>query len=421
MFPLILSLITTIFWLLSKPDFATITNNPLLSLSQLFSLIGTILLSYTFILSSRFNFLEKIFGSLDTIYKKHHLSGALAFLLLISHPILLALNAFQSSSSAKVYLLPSTNLIYSTGVLALYSLIISLTFTLLVKLPYHLWFKTHQLMGIVLPLALIHTLFINSDISRSPLLKIWIIAWILIASIAYLYKRFFYANHGPKVLYQVDNLENINGLLDLSLSPINNSLKYYPGQFIFISFEQNGITTEFHPFTIASSPNSKNLRLCLKVVSNYTASLIDLKRGTKATILGPYGHLYKAFETNKNLILIAGGIGITPFMSMIETEIVNQKNRQLNLFYSTKSIDSAFNNFRFTSLSTQNNNFKYYPVFTDKNPRLSAKYIQKRCSNFLSSNIIICGPQIMIADLKNQLTYLNVKSQNIFIEDFSLN
>jgi predicted ferric reductase len=202
---------------------------------------------------------------------------------------------------------------------------------------------------------------------------------------------------------------------------VNDSLKYHPGQFIFISFQQNGISTESHPFTIASSPNSKNIRLCLKIVSDYTGSLIDLKKNTKAIIQGPYGHLYKAFETNKNLILIAGGVGVTPFMSMVETEIIKPQNRQVNLFYTARSVDSAFNNSRFLELSSQNNNFNYFPVFTDKSSRLDAKYIQKQSPLFLSSNIIICGPQIMMTDLKNQLISLNVNPQNIFFEDFSLN
>ena len=139
MFVIIISLITAFFWLLSKQSLIAITSNYLLSLSQIASLIGAVLLSFTFILSSRFSFLEKYFGSLDKVYKQHHLYGAIAFLLLISHPLLLALQAFLNSLSATIYFFPSSNLIYTAGVLALYSLIIFLTFTLLIKLPYHLF------------------------------------------------------------------------------------------------------------------------------------------------------------------------------------------------------------------------------------------------------------------------------------------
>src|SRR5450830_439806 len=124
MLPIFLSLITFVLFLLSKTDSVSLFTNPLLSLSQIASLIGAVLLSFTFLLSSRFNFLEKFFGSLDKVYKQHHLYGAVAFLLLISHPLLLALRAFQNSISANIYLFPSTNLIYSAGVLALYSLIL---------------------------------------------------------------------------------------------------------------------------------------------------------------------------------------------------------------------------------------------------------------------------------------------------------
>lgn len=421
MFPLIISLITIIFWLLSKHSLISITGNPLLSLSQIASLIGAVLLSFTFVLSSRFNFLEKYFGSLDQVYKKHHFIGAISFLLLISHPLLLTLQAIQDSISTTMYLLPSNNIIYTAGVLALYSLIIFLTFTLLIKLPYHLWYLTHQLMGIVLFFALIHINFITSDVSRFPLLKIWILAWILFALISYIYKRFFYVKNGPKSTYQVNKIENINGLLDLSLSPTEKPLKYSPGQFVFISFQQNGIKPEFHPFSIVSPQDSNHLRFCIKVFGDYTGSIIDLKPGSIATIMGPYGQLHKFYESDKNLVLIAGGIGITPFISMIDSEVVNPKNRQINLFYSNKNSDSAFNHQNFLEISTTNKNFKYHPIFTESDPRLSAAFISSHVSGFQSSTFLLCGPQTMMESIKNQLLELNIEPKNIYYEDFYLN
>ena len=420
MFPWIISFITIVIFFLSKSDFTLITKDSLLFLSQLVSLVGTVLLSFTFLLSSRLNFLEKFFGPLDKIYKKHHLYGSISFLLLISHPLLLALKAFQNSASANIYLLPSNNLVYSAGVLALYSLIIFLILTLLVKLPYHLWFKTHQLMGVVLFFALIHINFINSDISRFPILKLWIIFWVFIAFISYLYKRFFYNSFGPKFTYQVDKIENTNGVLDIYLSPTQNSIKYRPGQFVFISFHQNGISKEVHPFTIASSPSSSQLRFCAKIVSDYTGSLSDLQKGSKTTIFGPNGQLYQPFDSKKNLVLIAGGIGVTPFISMIEEEIFHPQKRQINLFYTIRNSVSAFNNSQFKSFEVKNNNFKYHPIFTDIKPRLDAITIQKETPNFFSSLFILCGSQEMMLDLKNQLISLKINPKNIYYEDFSI-
>lgn len=421
MFPTVLSLITTIFWLLSKPDLASITTSPLLSLSQIASLIGTILLSLTFVLSSRFNFLEKTFGSLDIVYKKHHLYGAISFLLLISHPLFLAQKALQSSLPATIYLLPSSNIIYSAGILALYSLIVFLLFTLLIKLPYHLWFITHQLMGVVLFFAFIHTNFITSDVSRFPLLKIWILVWIFLATASYIYKKFLYTTFGPKLIYQVQKNKNTNGLLSLELSPVGKSLNHHPGQFVFVSFKQPGINPEFHPFSIASSPGASNLRLYIKIFGDYTGSLTDLKPGTKAFVFGPYGQLYKHFESQKNLVLVGGGIGITPFISMIENELSQPKNRQINLFYSNRNPESAFYHSRFQKIIGKNQHLTYHPIFTDSEPRLTAKNIQNQVPNFHESAFLLCGPHAMMADLKNQLISLKINPNNIYYEDFSLN
>ena len=75
MIPIII-VVTLNLFLLSKTSVNVITQNPLLSLSQMASLIGTVLLSITFILSSRL----KIFKSLDKIYHLHHLLGGICLL-----------------------------------------------------------------------------------------------------------------------------------------------------------------------------------------------------------------------------------------------------------------------------------------------------------------------------------------------------
>lgn len=423
MLPIILSLITFVLFLLSKTDSVSLFTNPLLSLSQVASLIGAVLLSFTFLLSSRFNFLEKFFGSLDKIYKQHHLYGAVAFLLLISHPLLLALQAFQNSISANIYLFPSTNLIYSAGVLALYSLILFLTFTLLIKIPYHLWYFIHQLMGIVLFFALIHVNFINSDISRSPFLRIWIIGWLLLALVSSLYKKFLFTHLGPKFTYKIDHLKNINSVIDLTLSTTQQPLRYHPGQFIFISFRQKNISPEFHPFSLASSPDSSSLRLYIKILGDYTATLSNLTENTPVTVMGPYGQLYKFFESEKNLILIAGGIGITPFISMIETEIINPKNRSVDLFYTNKNPTVAINHQPFQKMATKNKYFKYHPIFSDSEPWFTAMTISSQVSRvkFLDSVFLLCGPQKMMEQIQTQLISLKIKPQDIYYEDFSLN
>lgn len=420
MFPLALSIITFFLFLLSKNSFSSVFTNPLLSLSQITSLLGAVLLSFTFILSSRLNFLEKYFGALDKIYKKHHLYGFISFLLLISHPILLALQAISQSLSFKIYFLPSNNIAYSSGIIAIYLLIIFLLFTFLIKLPYHSWYFSHQFMGLIIFFVLFHTLFINSDLSRFAPLKIWIIFWLSVALFSYLYKKFFYTKFGPKYHYAVKKIVNNNGLLDLYLKNTSSPLKFHPGQFVFLSFQQKGINQEFHPFSILSTPNSPDLHFAIKIYSDYTASLMDLQENSPVIVMGPYGRLYDALDRNEKLVFIAGGIGITPLISLIETQLEAEKNSQMTLFYSNRNPDSAFYHQNFQNLSRKNKNFKYYPVFTDTDPRLSASKILSQVSNFSSSAFIICGPPVMITSFKNQLLALHIPLKNIYYEDFSL-
>lgn len=420
MFPLVISIITFLLFLLSKNSLDSVFTNLLLSLSQISSLLGAVLLSFTFILSSRLNFLEKYFGALDKIYKKHHLFGFISFLLLIFHPILLAFQALSRSQPFKNYFIPSNNIAYSSGIIAIYLLIFFLIFTFLIKLPYHTWYFSHQFMGLIIFFVLFHTLFINSDLSRFSPLKIWIIFWLSAALFSYLYKKFFYTKFGPKYRYTVKQIINNNGLLDLYLKSASSPLKFYPGQFVFLSFQQKGINQEFHPFSILSTPSSSDLHFAIKIYSDYTASLMDLQKNSSVVVMGPYGRLYDALKKNQNLIFIAGGIGITPLISLIETEIAAKKNSQMTLFYSNRNLDSAFYHQNFKNLSQKNKNFKYYPVFTDSQAHLSAVELPSQVTDFSSSAFILCGPPAMINSFKDQLLALHIPLKNIYYEDFSL-
>lgn len=164
----------------------------LLSLSKAFALIGTVLFCWTFVLSSRVKFLEKIFGGLDKVTKTHHIIGGIAFVLLINHPILLALSVLPNFSMASQYLFISDNIIYNYGVTALYLMILLLFLTLIIKLPYHIWIKTHDFFGVVLFFASLHIFFINSEVSRNIFLRIVIFINLGIGMYFYIYKVFLY-------------------------------------------------------------------------------------------------------------------------------------------------------------------------------------------------------------------------------------
>ena len=222
----LLLLITTNLFLMSKSNIFESFSDPLLFLSQIFSLIGTILLCYSFVLGSRSRFLENIFGGLDKVIKLHHIVGGISFVLLINHPILLAIKALPNLNLASKYLFLSTIFEYNTGIIALYGMIILLFLTIIIKLTYYIWIKTHDTFGIILFFACLHIFFISSDVSRYLPLRIWVFCNLAIGAFFYIYKVFLYKWFGPKYNYTVLKINETANILEIYLKPENESIKF---------------------------------------------------------------------------------------------------------------------------------------------------------------------------------------------------
>lgn len=103
--------------------------------------------------------------------------------------------------------------------------------------------------------------------------------------------------------------------------PKTSALDYDPGQFLMIAIPKLGFS-QFHPFSISSSPHEKSVTMHTKAIGGWTHRLMELaKKESKVNILieGPYGKLaVDVNDTNryKMVVLIAGGIGVTPLMSI---------------------------------------------------------------------------------------------------------
>lgn len=380
-------------------------------LSQMSSLLGGVLLAITFGLSSRINWLEDWFGGLDKVYRKHHLLGGIAFSLLMAHPMLLAVKALITRGNGLLYLLPSTLLPYNLGVMALYGLMALLIFTLIIKLPYHSWLKTHQLMGLIALAAFGHILLIDSDVSRFWPLKLWLLAWMSLALAAVAYRKSLVYNPKMKFEYVVSKIKKIGQVMEISLEAKNKEIKFRQGQFVFVSFKNKAVGEESHPFSIASPPSEKEIRLGIKMGGDYTNRLTKLNLGDVTEVVGPYGKMGQAFDGAKKVVMVAGGIGITPFLSMLGS------NKEITLFYSMRE-RAGYADDRLTKIKMSN--FAYFPIYTSEGQRLTGNFIKEKIGDFADWTCLICGPEAMMVDIQNQLISLGVDKANIYYENFYL-
>ncbi len=405
---IIINVIPVIIWLSSGPAFFL---NPgyktlLISLGQLTAIIGIMFLAIAIILSGRFKVLENIFGDISNIQIAHEILGGVGTLLLLGHPLFLALDRGSSSLMKGVlFMLPRNDLAPNLGIAALILLLLLVFLTYFVKLRYNIWKYTHQFLGIVLVLGLFHMVFAPSNVYE---IKVFIAIWSFIGIAVYLYRTILSPVLVQTSIYIVKSVTIINdGIVEVKMEPKNKPLHFLPGQFVFISFKCNGIPLEVHPFSITSDPQDKMLSLDIKSLGDYTAHISALQPGSEAKIEGPFGRFLE--ENSDHQIWIAGGIGIAPFLSKLNS--LRYQRLSIDLYYVVHTQEEAVHVNDLLDVAKNNPHFRVRLYDSSKEGHLTAEIVQTMSGNLKNKHIYICGPPAMEKDLKKHFQDLKIPSK----------
>jgi len=415
----ILCLIPIALWYETDLGAAQFTN--LLSLGQISALVGAILLAINFILSTRLKFLEGLFGGLNKVYALHHTTGSLAVVFLSLHPVFLGFYHLKFSAKAAFLALfpPLSQPAVWFGIFSYTSLVILIILTLYAKIPYHIWKLTHKFMGVVLILAILHIVLIPSTVSYNGPLLIYMLSVLGMGLFCYLYRTLFGKLFVKRHEYKVTGVNFDHGVTKITLLPLGRGIKFTPGQFIFISFISKIPGIEEHPFSLTDAPNEKEISIAPKASGDYTAKLKNLAINSKALIEGPFGSFSYLNSPRKKQVWIAGGIGITPFVSMAKSFTKNNGIDAI-LYYQTSIPKEAVFLRELTGISKKYPNLKIIPVYTQLSGRISAQKVENEVPDFKARGIFICGPISMMKDLRSQFNKLGVRNGHIYSEEFSL-
>ncbi len=423
---------------------ASATHSPIMFFSmfgKVTGLIGLVLYAINLLLAARTRWMENFFGGLNRVYIAHHITGGVALILLVFHPLFLAvkyidLKALDSIKDSAKFLLPrgldlnktfyeaEQGAAINAGIIAFIGMVVLLVLTFFVKLPYRFWLITHKFLGVAFMFAGLHVILISSDTSRDLFLKYYMLTWVIIGLCAFLYRTVMSNIFVRRYPYKVMAVSELEGnVVALSLEPIEKSIDYKPGQFVFIRFlwsGSGGVTREAHPFSIASSPNEDNVRLYIKSLGDYTTGLKNLKAGTIAEIEGAYG---KFTYTNFGLapqIWVAGGIGVTPFLSMARS--YNDKSPAVDMVYSVVTRSELLDQKAVAEYLPQKyESFRYFPyVANEQDGFLTGEKIKEMCGGLDGKEIFICGPPPMMKALRAQLRELGVPDRKIHSEEFAM-
>ena len=322
----IIVVIPLFIWAEMYPLGSRFTSLPttLSSLGQITGLVGIILFSFAMILSSRTRFIDKLFAGTDRMYKVHHTIGLFAFLFVLFHPLFMAgTYMFFSLRSAALFLIPGSDIALDFGIYSILFMLVLIPITLFARFRYEIMKFLHQILGISFLFAAGHVLLVDSDVSHSIPLRVYVMAFIVLGILSYAYRTLLGRLTIKKYEYVVTEvITQPANTVEIRMSPKDGKrgMNYLPGQFLFISFTSDVVGGEKHPYSIASSPRNDYLSIVVKALGDYTTELQNLSVGAEANVEGPYGAFVysKTFRpNNKKQIWIAGGSGLAPFLGMV--------------------------------------------------------------------------------------------------------
>jgi len=204
---------------------------------------------------------------------------------------------------------------------------------------------------------------------------------------------------------------------------------FIPGQYIkiFLDIDNPDERGSSRYFTISSSPNEKNfLTITTRIIkSSFKHKLNNLKSGEIVRAFGPVGYFDYNCKINNPAIFIAGGIGVTPFRSLIKYLISINKKPEITLFnFFQKKEDSVFYE-EFKNIEKGNPNIRVIYSLTKEKfegfefGRITSELIKKNSSDYINSSYFIVGPQEMVLSTFDIVSKMGISEDKIFKEDFT--
>lgn len=214
-------------------------------------------------------------------------------------------------------------------------------------------------------------------------------------------------------------------IVTLQLTLVDDTIPVYrPGQFITVYFSELG-TPEGKAYSISSSPSEKTLAITIRAIGLFSNKLCSMNRGDSFEASLPYGYFFSESDAVP-LVLVAGGIGVTPFRSMIVESLRQFPARKIALFQSSRTADDLVFRKEFDELSRKYTNFKtIFFVTRDKssNPsdfdrRIEVGDLVGNNGDVKAKEFFICGSIPFVRDMWKGLCQRGIPEENICTEAF---
>jgi predicted ferric reductase len=357
---------------------------------------AVMLFATALVLATRARWLERFFGGLDRVYRAHRRAGTWGFAFLALHVAAVPWTLASPGGA------PS-------GLIAAAGFAVLVVLCVVRRVRYAAWRRSHRLVGVFFLVSIAHALLVDQIVDAAPGPFLLLSAAYVAGAIAYGHTLVLARFVRPRRAYLVRTVRRLDpATVEVTLSPRGRRLAFRPGQFAFVTFHQRGLR-EPHPFTVSSAPSEEALRLTIRTAGRFTARVHrELEPGRRATVEGGYGAPAHAGGRPRQ-IWVAGGIGITPFLSCLRA---GGPGRRVDLFYVVRRAEDAL----FRSELEGYGGLRLHLVVTSDSGRPTAERIAATVGRLEDVDVHLCGPEPMTTGLAAGFRRLGVPATAIHLE-----
>jgi predicted ferric reductase len=264
------------------------------------------------------------------------------------------------------------------------------------NISYETWWTIHLYTYLAIALGYMHQVLIGPMFTAHPLSKLYWEALYIGSALVILVWRFAI----PTVRSFAHNLkvEQIvqegPGIYSIIMKGKNlDRLKAEGGQFFSWRFMSSGQWWMSHPYSLSAAPTNTYMRVTVKELGDHSSGIKELKKGTRVFFEGPYGTFVAAKASRPHILLVGGGVGITPLRAIMEEF---DEEMQIDLIYRTSTAEELVFKNELDDLAFQLGARVHYLVGSRKEHPMTPRYIMKFVPSFRDCDVYVCGPTPLV-------------------------
>ena len=397
-------------------------------LSVAFGYSGLAMMGLQFGLTARFHYVTEPWGE-DVIYHFHRQISLIAVGLVIAHPAILFVVQPQLLAPSNMLDAPLSAYFAFLSIFSVIAVVVTALWRLALKIKYETWHLIHVVLAVVaITAGVVHMAGSGFYLVDPWKRTLWIglaIFWMGLLLYVRMAKPLFMLRR-PYIVSEVR--KERGDTTTLVMRPDGHvGFRFSPGQFGWLTLWGSPFKITGHPFSFSSSAEVTDGRVEMSIrnLGDFTSAIDKVPVGQRVYLDGPYGAFTIGNPADMH-VLIAGGVGVTPMMSMIRTLADRSDTRPVILLYGSRDWESITFREELEALKARLNLTVVHVLanpsagWTGDQGFITADVFKRHLPPpYADHEYFICGPDVMMDAIEKALSEMNVPLSKYHSERYS--